>query len=196
MARHQKRVMRRLAARMARKRTPRKRPWAKCGWRKSRTRYLKNGVDDFAGGFDGGDVAVLERREDGADSEVEGGQNRQAEGADQQAEGIEPADGGGTEAGGDQAGDQDDIFDGLPALVAVGIDALLAALGFGRQVADEVLKGAHGADPAAEEAAQKERGQQDEQAPEQAAIEGVAGQGIDEGDQRVPLEEEAHRGGS
>ena len=57
-----------------------------------------------------------------------------------------------------------------------------------------MLQRAHGADPAAEEAAQKERRQQDNQAPEQAAIEGVTGQRIDQRDQRIPLEEEAHRG--
>ena len=42
---------------------------------------LKNTVDGSAGGLDGGDVAVLKRREDGADGEVESGQDRQAEGA-------------------------------------------------------------------------------------------------------------------
>ena len=56
-------------------------------------RELQHGVEGFAGGFDGRDVAVFERRENGADGEVERGQERQAEGANQQAEGIEPADG-------------------------------------------------------------------------------------------------------
>ena len=56
-----------------------------------------------------------------------------------------------------------------------------------------MLQRAHGADPAAEEAAQKQRGQQDEQAPEQAAVERVAGQGVGHGDQRIPLEEQPHR---
>ena len=80
--------------------------------------------------------------------------------------------------GRDKPGDQHDIFDGLPALVAVRIDALLAALGLGRHVADEVLQRAHGADPAAEEAAEKQRGKQNDEAPEQPAIEGMASEGI------------------
>src|SRR5208283_2684306 len=76
----------------------------------------------------------------------------------------------------------------------VGIDALLAALGLGWQAADEVLQRAHGADPAAEEAAQEERRHKDNQAPQQTAIESVAAERVDKGRQRVPLEEQAHRG--
>ena len=156
-------------------------------------RELQNRMERFAGRLDGGDVAVLQRRQNRAHGEVEGGQKRQSEGPDQQTEGIEPADGRRAEERGHQPGDQHHILDRLPALVAVGFDALLAALGLRGQVADEVLQRAHGADPAAEKTAQKERGQQDDQAPEQAAIERVAGQRVDQGHQRVPLEEQPYR---
>ena len=154
----------------------------------------ENRMEDFAGSLDGGDVAVLEGRENRTHGEVEGGQKREAERTDQQAERVKPADGRGTEAGGDESCDEDDVFAGLPAFVAVGIDALLAAFGLGGQIADEVLQRAHGADPAAEEAAQKESGQQNDQAPQQAAIEGVTGEGVGDGDQRVELEKQTHRG--
>ena len=136
---------------------------------------------------------VLERRKHRARGKVESRQQRQAEGTDQQAEGIEPADGRRTENRGHQPGDQHHIFARLPALISIGINALLAALGLRRQTANEVLQRAHGADPAAEKPPQKERRQQDNQAPDQAAIEGVAGQRIDQGHQRVPLEKQPHR---
>ncbi len=126
-------------------------------------------------------------------AKLKAGSTDKSEGADQQAEGIEPADGRRAESRSHQPGNQHHIFPRLPALVSIGLDALLAAFGLRGQVADEVLQRAHGADPAAEKAAQKERGQQDDQAPDQPAIERVAGQRVDKGHQRVPLEKQPHR---
>ena len=191
--RHQSRVTRRLASENGDEQNPQHQALRKVRLAEIEHRELQNRMEDFAGRLDGRDVTVLQRRQHGAHGKVEGGQHRQSEGPDQQAEGIEPADGRRAEDRGHQPGDQHDVFARLPALVSVGLDALLAALGLRGQVADEVLQRAHGADPAAKKAAQKERGQQDDQAPEQPAIERVAGQRIDKGHQRVPLEKQPHR---
>jgi len=53
-----------------------------------------------------------------------------------------------------------------------------------------VVEGAHGTDPTAEEAAEEKRRDEDEEAPEQATVEGVGGQGVGEGDEGIELEEE------
>ena len=67
---------------------------------------------------------------------------------------------------------------------------MLAALGFGFEGADKVIESAHGADPAAEEAAEEEGGDEDEEAPKEAAVKGVAGEGVGDGDERIELKEE------
>ncbi len=104
------------------------------------------------------DVAVLQRHQNRAHGEVEGGQQCKPDGANQQAERIEqcrsPSNRRTQQS---RPAMQHDIFDGLPALVAVRFDALLAALSFGAHIAEQMLQRAHGADPSAEEAAQKER---------------------------------------
>ena len=192
--RHQKRVTRRLAARIARNRMPSTSPCAKCACRESSTSALQHRVNRLRRvALDRAHMALLERRQHRARGEVECRQNRQTDRPHQQAEGIEPANHHRSERRGHQAGDQHHIFDRLPALVAIRLDALLAALRLGRHVAHEVLQRAHGANPAAEEAAQKQRGQQNDQAPQQPAIESVAGQRVGQGNQRIPLEEQAHR---
>ena len=155
-------------------------------------RVVQNRVQRLAGGFDGRVVAAFERRQQGARGSVYGRKNRQAKRADQQTEGIEPSDRRRSEAGGNQPSEQDGILSRLPALIPVCLDALLAALGLGGHVADEVLQRAHGADPAAEKAPQKERGNQDEQAPQQAAVESVAGQRVHQGHQRIPFKVKAN----
>ena len=154
---------------------------------------MQNGVQGLAGGFDGRDVAAFKRRKQGASGGVEGGQNRESEGADQETEWIEPAESRRAEECGDQAGDQHHIFAGLPALVAIGLQTPLATLGLRRHIADKVLQRAHGTDPAAKKAAQKERGHEDDQAPDESAIERMTGQCVEQGHQRVPFEKEPHR---
>ena len=147
-----------------------------------------------ANGLNDGDVAMFHWLQRGSYRGVEGRQQRQAERADKEAKGVEPADGGGTEAGSDQPSDQDNIFSCLPALIAIRLYTLFAALGLGGHVTDKVLQRTHGTNPPAEEAAKKQRWQKNDQAPQQAAIKSVAGKRIDKGHQRVPLEEEADRG--
>ena len=94
MARHQKRVTRRLAARMSEEENAEEQ-----ALRKMRLAEVE---DAWPGGWCGvispvalmsRDVAVLKRGEHGARGKVEGRQKRKAEGANQQAERIEPADG-------------------------------------------------------------------------------------------------------
>ena len=194
IARHQNRVTRKLAARIARNKMPSTSPCVIVRLAEIEHEELPSTVcSDLARRLDRRHVAVLQRRQHRARGSVERRQNRQPEGAHQQTEGIEPADRRRAEARGHQPGNQHNIFDGLPALVAVGLDALLAALGLRGHIAHKVLQRAHGADPAAEEAPQKERGQQDHQAPDQPAIERVPGQRVDQRHQRIPLEEEPHR---
>ncbi len=138
-------------------------------------------------------VAVFERRKIAAHRKVERRQNCEADRAHQKAEWIEPANCHRAKGRSHQAGDEDDVLCCLPALVAVRFDALLAALGFRRHVAHEMLQRAHRADPAAEETSQKKRGQQNDEAPQQPAIERVRSQRIGDRDQRIPLKEQAHR---
>ena len=146
-----------------------------------------------AGRFDRRDVAVFERGEDRARGGVDRRQNRKPERPHQQAEGIKPADGRRAEECGYQSGDQHNVFARLPSLVAIRLNALLAALGLRGHIAHEVLQRAHGADPAAEEAPQKECRHEYDEAPDQPAIQRMASQRVDQSHQRVPLEEEPHR---
>jgi hypothetical protein len=155
---------------------------------------IENGVEDFASAFDPGDVALLEGKKNGTNGGVECGEQREAKGAHEQAEGIEPTESSGAEAGGDKTGEKYNVLAGLPAFVAIGVDALLATLGFRRHVADEMLQRPHGADPSAEKAAKKERGNENDEREEEAAIEGMASEGVDEGNERIELEEQPHRG--
>ena len=157
-------------------------------------RHVEDGVEYFSCAFDPGDVALLEGKENGADGGIEGGEQREAKGAYEQAEGIEPTESSGAEAGGDKTGEKYNVLARLPALVAIGVNALFAALGFRRHVADEMLQRPHGADPSAEKAAKKERGNEDDEREEEAAIEGMASEGVDEGNERIELEEQPHRG--
>jgi hypothetical protein len=55
-----------------------------------------------------------------------------------------------------------------------------------------MLQRAHGADPSAEEADSKELLHKDHEASDPPAIERVAGQRVDLGHQRIPLEVETH----
>src|SRR5579872_6185765 len=110
----------------------------------------------LAGEANRGDMTVLHWSEGIAHCKVERGQQREADRTHEQAERIEPADGHRTEGSSHQAGDENHVLQGLPALVAIRLDALLAALRFRRQVAEPVLQGAHRADPATEEPAKKE----------------------------------------
>ena len=90
--------------------------------------------------------------------------------------------------------DEDDVFDLVDALVAVRLDAdflLVAALA--QEPADEVMQDAVGANPVAEDAAEEERRDQEDEAPEQPLVNGVRGDGRGEGDQRVQLEEQRDR---
>jgi hypothetical protein len=163
----------------------------KVGLAQVEDRGLKRRVESFASGLDGRDFAVLKRRKDSLDSEVECRQKRKSKGADKQAEGIEPANRRRAKAGSDETGNENDIFDGLPSFVTIGIDALLAPLGLGRQAADEVLKRAQGADPTAEKAPEKERRDQDYEAQKQAPVQCVTGEGVGESDERIEFEKQA-----
>ena len=88
---------------------------------------LKRGMQECAEGFEGCDVAVLHRDEKSADGDIEAGKESETDGTNEEAEGIEGADYGRSEDGGDQARGQDSILDGLPAFVAVRFDTLFAA---------------------------------------------------------------------
>jgi hypothetical protein len=55
------------------------------------------------------------------------------------------------------------------------------------------VEGSEGADPAAEEAAEEKRGHDDDEAPEEPAVEGAAAEGVDQGGERVRVEKEADR---
>ena len=91
-------------------------------------RVVQYRVQGFACRFDRRNVAGFERGKHDTRGSVEGRQNRQTKRADQQTERIEPADSRRTEAGGHESGNQHDVFTGLPALVAIRIDTLFAAL--------------------------------------------------------------------
>ena len=136
---------------------------------------------------------MLQRNEHSASSEIDGGDESEADGANKKAEWIESADHHGPEAGGNEAGDQHDVFDCLPAFIAIGFDALLAAFPFGLEAADQVLQGAHRADPSAEEATEEECRYEDNEAKDQASIDCMRSQRVGGGYKRIKDEEHAHR---
>ena len=106
IARHQKRVTRRLAARIMRNRTPSTRLCGKCAWRKSRTVKSRRAWEISPVLFRKPMWLCSRGSKHGADGEVEGGEDGQAEGTNQEAEGIEPAERRRAETGSDQAGDR------------------------------------------------------------------------------------------
>ena len=81
-------------------------------------------------------------------------------------------------------------------MVAVAIEEAAASFGFRGDAAEEVVQGAERADPAAEEAAEEDGGDEDDEAPQEALVKGAGGEGVEEGDEGVGLEEEVRRGGS
>jgi hypothetical protein len=83
----------------------------------------------------------------------------------------------------------------LPGFVTIGINELLAALGFRFPTTEEVIECPHGAHPAAEKATEEKRRDQNHKAPQQTVVQGSAREGIGEGDQRIQLEEERDRRG-
>jgi hypothetical protein len=58
-----------------------------------------------------------------------------------------------------------------------------------------MIQSAHGADPATEEAAEEKGGNENNETPEQPAVEGAAGESIGDRDQRIELEEKRNRRG-
>ena len=142
----------------ARNKIPSTRPCAKCAWRKSSTVacrarasvppvVLMRAMWLCSSGASTARTRKVERR-----------QKRKSNGTDQQAERIKPTDHHRAEERGHQPRDQHHILDRLPALIAIRLDALLAAFRLRWHVADKMLQRAHGADPAAEESPQKQRG--------------------------------------
>ena len=104
---------------------------------------------------------------------------------------VQDSDERAAEDGRDQAGNQEVVLQGLPFLVAVPLQTLRAALTLRLPTAQEVVQRSQRANPAAEEPAQEESGNQNRQAPEESAIERVARKGAGESREGVKLEEEA-----
>ena len=69
---------------------------------------------------------------------------------------------------------------------------MLAALAFRFEASEEVMNGAQRADPSAEEAPEKQCGDKDDHADEQAFVQGVRGQCIRNRNQRIEPEEQSH----
>jgi hypothetical protein len=84
-------------------------------------------------------------------------------------------------------------FQRIQFLVAVGLDALaFLRAAFAQQPAGEMMQDAVGANPVAENPAEQQRGH-DQQAPQQAHVDRVRGDGRGEGDQRVQFQEQRDR---
>ena len=130
IARHQKRVTRMLAQQDDEEQQAQHQTLREVRLSKIENCGLQDRVQPFAARSDRGYVAVLHGHKHRARRKVECRQQRQSDGTNQQAEWIERADHHRSEERGHQSRDQHDIFDGLPALVAVRFDALLASLGF------------------------------------------------------------------
>ena len=71
---------------------------------------LENGVERSAGGFDGGDVAVLQGASTARAAKLNAGSSDRPKERTSRLKGSSHAEDHGAEAGGDQAGEQDDIF--------------------------------------------------------------------------------------
>jgi hypothetical protein len=70
---------------------------------------------------------------------------------------------------------------------------LLASLTLGLQTAEEVVNGSQRTYPSTEESPEKHRGDEDQQTPEQPAVERMPYQGIRERDERIELKEQSDR---
>ena len=133
--------------------------------------------------------------QDGICQVGEARKNGQADRTSQQRKGIEPANDSGAAKRSNQNAQEQVVLRGLPALVTIRLNHLLATLGFGFEAAEEVMKRTHWADPTAEKPANEESGDEDEQAPEQTVIESATGKSVGKADERIDLEEEFNRGG-
>ena len=123
---------------------------------------------------------------------IDGGQNRYGEGAIDHHDGIEQADLQAAEQGSHAETDEDEVFDGIAFAIAVAFDFLLDAAVV-EKPADELVEGAVGTDPVAEKPAQDEGGNDQDQGPEQAFVQGVGGDGRGDGDQGIDFEQEGYR---
>ncbi len=128
---------------------------------------------------------MLQRGKNRVSGIIESRKNGQTEGAHQQAEWIEPADDAPAEKCGHQHDHQDVVLGGLPRLVAVRLNQILAALGVPLQVAEEVIERAHRTDPAAEEAAEEHSRDKNDEAEKQSLVKGAGGECVGNRDQRI-----------
>ena len=140
------------------------------------------------------DVEVLPHVNARREKQIDQRQNDRAHGAMEQADGIEPADLQRAADGGGDHGDEDDVFQRIQFFVAVGLDAFaLLRAAFAEQPAGEMMQNAVGTNPVAENPAKQQRGQNQQQAPHQAHVNRVRGDGGGEGDQRVQFQEQRNR---
>jgi len=151
---------------------------------------LRREIKDAADCLDDPARCMTQHIEEGIEGIIEPGEYRKRKGAYSESNRIHHNEQASAKERGDQQRGQDVVLERLPGLVAIRIEECMAPLACGFEIAEEVIQSSQRTDPAAEEAAEKKSGNQNNEAPQQPAIQGVSRQGIRDGGQRVKLQKD------